>query len=403
MSNYKKLAEKALQKATSKKLINEAVVYPENMNERMHTSLEEDLRNDTHSLGKHPALPEGDEHSFTQKIMGERFSEVCKRYKRAHDVDDIDNRRVMAEMMPTVYEAIGLESKHKKALEELAIKMIREEYDISEDAVEIIAELTPKITLEGTKKNPKPMAVEGMEFDSHDDIVNLNAEVYKRRFLNAMGQGAAMKCNHMFHLVDDELTNLDPKLPNKYAKMMSAADYMYYVIPKMEEGTNGGVVRVEYPTPEQPKAKAKIHAQAMVFPVLIQEIVKGVMDLLSGHGLPKNKKVADYVINKADFLAAEPWDMRMGPAVWGKFTDAVPADDFGLKHHAYVHLASLPANEFNNQMKEVMAGTKKGKKIVEDIIHSVKHDLHEEEFNSAMNELYENNDEFDEGEIDPFL
>jgi hypothetical protein len=401
MSDYKKLAEKALQKATSKKTLNEAIVYPENMNERMHPSLEEDLRNDTHSLGKHPALPEGDEHSFTQKVMGERFSEVCKRYKRAHDVDDIDNRKVMAEMMPMVYETIGLESKHKKALQELAIKMIREEYDMSENAVEIVAELTTNISLEGTKKNPKPMAVEGMEFDSHDDIVNANAEVYKRRFLNAMGQGAAKKCNHMFHMADDELTSLDPKLPNKYAKVMSSADYMYYVMPKMEEGVSGGVVKVEYPTKEKPKAK--IHAQAMVFPVLIHEIVKGVMELLSAHGLPKNKKVADYVINKADFLAAEPWDMRMGPAVWGKFTDAVPADDFGLKHHAYSHLASLPANEFNTQMKEIMAGTKKGKKIVEDIIHHVKHDLHEEEFNNAMNELDSAHDEFDEGEIDPFL
>ena len=400
MSDYKKLAEKALLNAKNKQTLNEAVVYPENMNERMHPSLEEDLRNDTHSLGKHPALPEGDEHSFTQKIMGERFNEVCKRYKRAHDVDEIDNRKVMAEMMPMVYETISLESKHKKALEELAVKMIREEYDMGEDAVEIIAELTPRISLEGTKKNPKPMAVEGMEFDSHDDIVRANQEVYKRRFLNAMGQGAAKKCNHMFHMVDDELTDLDPKLPNKYSKMMSAADYMYYVMPKMEDGVSGGVVKVEFPTAQNPKAV--IHAQAMVFPVLIHEIVKGVMELLSAHGLPKDKKLAEYVINKADFLAAEPWDMRMGPAVWGKFTNAIPADDFNLKHHAYSQLAALPANEFNNQMKEIMAGTKKGSQIIEDIIHGVKRDFQEEEFNQAMNELDMGRDESDD-DIDPFL
>lgn len=400
MSDYKKLAEKALLNAKNKKTLNEAVVYPENMNERMHPSLEEDLRNDTHSLGKHPALPEGDEHSFTQKIMGERFNEVCKRYKRAHDVDEIDNRKVMSEMMPMVYETISLESKHKKALQELAIKMIREEYDMGEDAVEIIAELTPNISLEGTKKNPKPMAVEGMEFDSHDDIVRANQEVYKRRFLNAMGQGAAKKCNHMFHMADDELTNLDPKLPNKYSKMMSAADYMYYVMPKMEEGVSGGVVKVDFPTAQNPKAV--IHAQAMVFPVLIHEIVKGVMELLSAHGLPKDKKLADYVINKADFLAAEPWDMRMGPAVWGKFTNAIPADDFNLKHHAYSQIAALPANEFNNQMKEIMAGTKKGSKIIEDIIHGVKRDFQEEEFNQAMNELDMGHDESND-DIEPFL
>jgi hypothetical protein len=400
MSEFKKLAEKALAKSMQKKVLNEGVMYPEGLTERMHPTLEDDLVNQRHSLGKHPAFPEGDESSFEEKALGERFNEVCKRYKRAFDVENIDNQKVMTEMMPIVYETIGLESKHKKALEELAIKMIREEYNMGEDAVEIVAELTPNINIEGTKKNPKPMPVEGMEFESHDDMVNATDEVYKRRFLNAMGQGAAKKCNHMFHMVDDELTDMDPRLPNKYNKMMSAADYMYYVIPKMDNQVNGGVVRVEFPTEQNPKAK--IHAQAMVFPVLIHEIVKGVMELLSAHGLPKDKNMANYVVNKADFLAAEPWDMRLGPAVWGKFTDKIPADDFGLKHHIYSELASLPAKEFHNQMREIMAGTKRGQKVIDEILHSVKRGLQEDEFNQAMNELNtkgdweENEDNFDE-------
>jgi hypothetical protein len=387
MSQYRKLAQDALKnsKENKKRILNEGVVYPENINERMHPSLEEDIINQRHSLAKHPAIPEEDESLFEEKIIGDRFSEVCKRYKRAFDIDQIDNNQVMREMMPMVFETISLESKHKKELEELAIKMIRDEYDIDEDVLEIKAELSPRISLEGTKKNPKPMAVEGIEFDSHDDIVNANAEVYKRRFLNAMTQGAAKKCNHMFHMVDEELTNLDPRLPNKYNKIMSAADYMYYIIPKMDDGISGGVVKVEYPTEENPKAV--IHAQAMVFPVLIHEIVKGVMEILSAHGLPKNKEISNYVVNKADFLAAEPWDMRLGPGLWGKFTNLIEPDDFNLKHHAYYKLASLPAMEFNKQMKEVMANTKMGKKIIADIINEVKEGIKNDEFNDAINEL----------------
>jgi hypothetical protein len=402
MSEFKKLAEKALAKSKQKKVLNESVMYPEGLNERMHPTLEEDIVNRRHSLSEHPAFPEGDESSFEEKALGERFNEVCKRYKRAFDVDSIDNQSVMMEMMPMVYETIALESKHKKKLEDLAIKMIREEYNMGEEAVEIVAELTPNINIEGTKKNAKPMPVEGMEFESHDDMVNATDEVYKRRFLNAMTQGAAKKCNHMFHMVDDELTDMDPRLPNKYNKMMSAADYMYYVIPKMENQVNGGVVRVEFPTAENPKAK--IHAQAMVFPVLIHEIVKGVMELLSAHGLPKDKSMANYVINKADFLAAEPWDMRLGPAVWGKFTDKIPADDFGLKHHVYSEIASLPAKEFHNQMREIMAGTKRGQKVIDEILHGVKRGLQEDEFNQAINELNTGDDWEERGDnFDQFL
>jgi hypothetical protein len=200
-----------------------------------------------------------------------------------------------------------------------------------------------------------------------------------------MTQGAAKKCNHMFHMVDDELTDLDPRLANKYAKMMASADFMYYVIPNMEDGVNGGVVRVQFPTKTNPKAV--IYAQAMVFPVLIHELVKGVMELLSANGLPKSKRIGEYVINKADFLAAEPWDMRLGPGLWSKFTDAINPDDFKLKHHIYAELAALPVKEFNIKMREIMAGTKEGKKIVNDLVDEIKKGLQEDDFNEAMSEI----------------
>lgn len=388
MSDWKKMAEAALKKAKEtkigKKRINESVVYPEGLMERMHPQLEDDLANGKHSLGKHPIFPEGDECTFEEKIIGERFNEVAKRYKRAYDVDSINEKEVMSGMMPLVRETMGLEAKHKRALEKLAEEMIREEYDMDKDVVEIHAELTQDINMEGTKKNPKPMAVE-MEFKNHEELSNANEEVYKRRFLNAMTQGAAKKCNHMFHMVDDELTDLDPRLANKYAKMMASADYMYYIIPAMENGVNAGIVRVQFPTKDNPKAI--IYAQAMVFPVLIHELVKGVMELLSAHGLPKNKKVGNYVINKADFLAAEPWDMRMGPGLWERFTRMIEPDDFKLKHHIYTELAALPVREFNIKMREIMAGTKEGKKVIQLIVDDIKKGLQEDEFNEAMNEV----------------
>lgn len=390
MSNYRKIVESALKKANNSKTLNESVLYPEGMSERMHPKLEEDLLKRTHSLGKHPIFPEGDESTFEEKIMGERFKEVATRCKRAFDSDTVDQQALMTNMMGMVNEAMEMEKKHKKALEKLAEQMIREEYDMSKDIVEIHCELTPHINMVGTKKNPKPMATE-MQFKNHDDMVNANDEVYKRRFVNAMIQGAAKKCNHMFHMVDDELTDMDPRLPNKYAKMMAAADYMYYIIPEMENGVNGGVVRVQFPTASNPKAV--IYAQAMVFPVLIHELVKGVMELISAHGLPKNKKVGEYVINKADFLAAEPWDMRLGPALWERFTKMIEPDDFHLKHHIYTEMVSLPVMDFNRKMREIMAGTKEGKKIISGIVEEIKGGLQEDEFNEAMNEINSKNEE----------
>lgn len=389
MGNFKKMAEIALREAAqktirNKNILNESVVYPEGMTERMAPQLEQELAERKHSLGKHPIFPDDDEATFEQKILGKRFSEVTKRYKRAFDIDSIDNGKLLRDMLPLINDSMQLESKHRKKLEKLAEQMIREEYNMDKDVVEIHCELVDSVNMEGTKKNPKPIAVEST-FKNHDEITSANEEVYKRRFVNAMIQGAAKKTNHMFHMVDDELTEIDPRLPNKYSKMMSAADYMYYVIPEMEEGINGGIVRVQFPTASNPKAV--IHAQAVVFPVLIHELVKGVMELISGHGLPKQKRIGEYVINKADFLAAEPWDMRLGPAIWEQFTTMIEPDDFDLKHHIYTELVKLPVRDFNMKMREIMAGTKEGKKIINNIVKEVKQGLAEDEFNEAIEEI----------------
>jgi hypothetical protein len=68
MSDYKKIVENALKKANNPKTLNESIVYPEGMSERMHKKLEDDLLNGNHSLGKHPVFPEGDEAMFEEKI-----------------------------------------------------------------------------------------------------------------------------------------------------------------------------------------------------------------------------------------------------------------------------------------------------------------------------------------------
>lgn len=88
--------------------------------------------------------------------------------------------------------------------------------------------------MEGMKLN-LTQTVEGMEFKNHDEIVRANEEVYKRRFLNAMTQGAA-KCNHMFHMVEDELSKLDlGDFPTSILKWWVSSGHMFYVVPKMDK------------------------------------------------------------------------------------------------------------------------------------------------------------------------
>lgn len=388
MSKYDEMAKRALNalKKNQTNLNEGRLEYDPKHPERVHPTLSKQLRARIHSLGIHPAFPASDETHFEEKLISKRFLDVVKNYKRVHEVDKIDSTEIYSKTPQLISSCINIENQHKKEIEELAIQLIRQEYDMSEEDVDIEAKLTTDIIdVSDVRKNPSPVKIEGMEFDNHDGITSANDEVYKRRFINAMIQGAAMKTNHMFHLITDELMSMNPQLPQLYSKLMTTADYAYLIADDNTPKHAGGLVRIELPKKEGDKPK--IIAQAMTLPVLIHELVKGTMEILSTHGLPKDKKMTEYVLGKADFMAAETWDMRLGPAIWERFTEAIEPSDFPLKHYIYQEVISLPVKEFNLAMREIMSGTKEGKKIISDACQRVKDDIANDDFNLAMESI----------------
>jgi isopropylmalate/homocitrate/citramalate synthase len=50
-------------------------------------------------------------------------------------------------------------------------------------------------------------------------------------------------------------------------------------------------------------------------------------------------------------------------------------------------MAALSVREFNHKMREIISGTKEGKKIIKSIVEEVKNSLQEDEFNEAITEV----------------
>lgn len=390
MSNkYKDIAARALAKKSGKHNLNESrMTYEDGHPERLNPRLAKQLRDRAHSLGTHPIFPESDEAHFEEKLMSKRFADVLKTFKRHHGTDVADLPSFYREQSQMLMDTIQMEKSNKEELEQLAINLVREEYDVDESEMVIEANLTTSFSdLKINQSEPKltPDADDDTQFDSHEELMSANGEVYKRRFINAMIQGSAKKVNHMFHMIDKELEDINPQLPNNYSKIMSGADYAYM----MEDGNTpkvaGGGVSVEFPKSEG--ELPKIMAEAMTLPILIHELVKGVMEILSAHGLPKKPEIAKYAMGKADFMNAETWDMRLGPPIWEKFLESIPPQDFALKHHIYIELVALPVAEFNEVMREIMMGSRVGKARVSTIIDEIKDDLRSDEFDDAMSHI----------------
>ena len=392
------IARKAL---NSLPLHESRVSYEEGHDERMDPVLAQQLRDETTSLGKHPIFPDGDETNFGEKLMSKRFADVIKSFKRHNGTDKIDIMQLYRDQMEYLTQTMELEIKHKEKLEEMAVTLVREEFSVDEEDVEMIATLTTdgSITDNGMSENPSDDIQ--LEFDNHSELEQANGEVYKRRFINAMIQGSAKKTNHMFHLIDKELEELEPLLPSNYSKLMTGADYAYMINNDTDKRKRmiGGRVQVEFPKVEG--NRPKIIAEGMTLPVLIHELVKGVMELMSAHGLPENPAMIKYVLDKADYTAAETWDMRLGPPIWEKFVESIPAEDFALKHHVYVELIQLPVDEFNDVMREIMMGTRSGKARVQKIIEDIKDDLKNDEFDNVMSQMSDD-ENFNPEDLDNF-
>jgi len=370
----KKLLRKALEAASDNRTLHEGFGYPEGMKERIEGGLEKRIMDRKTAIGDHPALPKGGVRGFDQKLLLDRFLEVVNRYKDAFDLTEIDNAQAIETQPQLLMDVMKTEQPHAKGLEELAVRMIRDEFDLDEDDMDIEAKMVESVSLVEKIKNINSDEEYQMEFENHDAIENAELEVNNRRFINCMIQGAAMRCNHMFNMKNKELMEFDPRLPSKYKKLMAGADYMYFIMPDTitksadVKNTVGGMVDVDYDEEDKPK----ILAEALTLPVLIHELVKGVMEVISAHGFGDDEVLNEYVVSQADFLAAEADDMIMGPAIMGRFMEAIEPKDSNYKHHVFYQLIKKPTEEFNECMREILAGTTQGKTMVAEIIDSVK-------------------------------
>ena len=408
--NIKKITHQILKEthavdSEAKRLV-EGIEYDPQHPERMHPHIEKELRDDSHHLGGNKSLPRtGTEQHYSEKIASKRFKDLVAKVKRYWGVEVVNPRMAM-EVMSLLRQAMMIEKDHTEELEQLAIDLVREEFDIPEDQVDMEAKLVQgQISGEGMQQKAKENP-EMPELESEEDYDRLNSEVQKRRMLNAIMQGAAKKGHYMFHMVEDELSNIDPRLIGIYGKLMSMTDLTYWMIPSMAGGSGGGEgdggMKGGREYLDLSGDKPKIVAEAWIFPVLLNELIKGSMELLAAHGLPEDEREAQYVIDKADFLESEVWDMRLGPGIWEKFIDAIDGDAYEIKHFLYYEIAQMPAGEFHEFMKELLAGSNKGKQMLADLANDVQKDIKDRESKQAMSDygFGDDDDDDDYGDID---
>lgn len=397
MKNLRRtISERLCDEYNRKMNLHEGVEYDPEHPEKMHPDIEAKLRSKGHHLGGHPAFPSGEGQHFEEKIASQRFKEVIERVKRYTGVRNISSQQIM-EMMRILTQIRNIERTKRKKLEDLAIKIVKQEFGIT-NQLQFDAKLVdPGQVPLSTQMKP----YEGkMEFESPEQEEEVSAEIQKRRLLNSLMQGAAKKGHYMYHMVEDELESVDANLSNLYGKLMSINDYTYWIMPDeamtmMAGGDENKAGSEEIDLETDPPT---VKARAQIFPVLVHELIKGVMEIMSVDALPEEEKIQQHVLGKADFVSAEFWDLRLGPGLWDRFRDSIGADDYDLRYYLYNEISKIPAKEFNQFMKDLFEKKQSAKQKLVDIANDIKKEMKEDEYQEAMGQYSteENNEEDDD-------
>lgn len=335
------------------------------------------LQNNQTSLGEHPAYPPEEEEAFIVNAMANKFTELCAN-KEITDIERLKN-----ELGKLIKQCRQIEENNTPALEELCMDIVTELFSIPEDTIQIDVKLVGEVNDDNQRLLPEK--TEDFSFDSIEDMNYLSGEIYKRRMLNALVSGAAIYYSNNISTYIKELFEIDSELPALYKKILKYNELLlFFEKDKLTEddGTiEAGKVDV---TMDMPQNMVKIEAEGIMFPILLEETIKGVFELAIAHGLPEDRKKAEYIIKKSDFKLAEIWDMRLGITLWDIIAKQIEGLDTVEPNFFLMTLSELPVDKFNDCLREVFGKTKRGQRILQNIIEKILSEKDKDEFNDFI-------------------
>lgn len=331
------------------------------------------------SLGDNPAIPPELNEKFLVFLVNEHYNNIAEQFNH------IDIKELSNELSKTITECRRYELQNRQALEQLCMELTNEIFGIPNGTIMIDMKLVDKVDTKQERLVPESTI--DYSFDNIEDMNNLTNEIYKRRLLNALIIGAATYYAENISFYTNELNHIDPILPSLYEKILSINSLLLFHTKQYKDGdrTDGGKVDVYLSNPETP---VKIKAEGIMFPILLEETIKGLLELSISHGLPENREKAEYVTSKSDFKLAEIWDQRLGLPLWNRIVNIMEniGEDpleVGL-NFLFMEISKLKPSHFNAVMQEVFANTKAGHSIMKELSNKIHYEKERDEFDDYM-------------------
>lgn len=336
------------------------------------------LKNHKTSLGVHPAFPPEEEMPFDYILTKTRFDEVCSNISKLN-LEDYSLETLNKTIQNLMNKCKEIEKSFKEKLENICFNYVVDLFQVPEGLVDFSCNLVE------TVDSNKAQVDNNFEFQNIKHRSRLQDAVYKRRIINAIITGGAIRLSYISKNLIGELYEISPELPTLYRNIITINEYLLFTKNNMGiSEKNKKQSGISFLTIGDENTKNKIVAQGEIFPILLHESIKGFLEMFAAYGLPSSKNEVKYVLSKADFINAEPWDMRMGPILWDILIKAFNEPESEKLPLILTTLFSQTTFKFNEFLQEILGETKRSEKIIEKIMEKVEEDLNADNFDEVM-------------------
>ena len=341
------------------------------------------VKTHTTSLGDNEAFPTSDEYPFDYALLKERYNEVCDAIDDI-GLESLNEDYLMSELSSLVTKCKELETPVRDALEKVCENALNKLFAIPDESINMAFKLVDRIKFKSPIRM-RPESSDNLKYNFKDiaDVDLSNKAIGKRRFIDALIQGASYLYANVEGLYIDDIDRINPELPRLYRRIRIINDFLLFT--KKEEMSDDKPMQGSYVETHLgiDDAKTTIKAQGIIFPLLFHEAIKGLFELFSAHGLPKDREKAQYIIRKADFVLAEPWDLRLGVGLWRMIFGGV--EDTNMIPYMFTSFVKIPTDEFNLSVKEILSNTEKGNEIINALMTDAEYDSGYQQFTNRIN------------------
>ncbi len=337
------------------------------MHRRMNPQTKFAWQHGGYPFSKHPFFKKHG-HSLSGTAFDASKSNVARHWKR-DDEDEANfswagsQPELMQKIVAILNHIKQAEEPHIAELEQAAIQISSEVWGI--DPSRLRAKITSDVQpdpqpemeqeeeVEETEDQAEDQAEGGEEdedsfeqptFDDEFEVEDTDSprHIDHRVLMNLLTQGAAVhQYNTLHHLAAEKINQIDPTLLKSYTQIATGVTHTYWLLPILQMMQNAGAAQESAIGSEQiqmdEEGNGIVVAKGTCFPVLLHELTKGIMELITYHQISKQDPVMqEKIVQGADKFDGEPWMIMIGPEVWRRFLKILQENRVPNNRIAYI-------------------------------------------------------------------